>query len=348
MLEMKKLILLLSMIMLVQIIPAMEKGLVTIELIPNDSLEVQIVAIASSMIVDWGDGTISEYDVSEVPKEWQLSHVYQEEGVRTVCIKADSLTCFGYDGRYKIVEIDSHFEEYWNSLSFGYCPDLDFIGCSRKELERLDVKQCPNLKTLECYYNGLKELDVSKNKKLRKLKCSTNQLQTLDLSRNAELEMLDCNGNRLSELKTTANAQLWFIYCGMNEIKSLNVRRNHNLRILICIENQLTSLDIRKNTKLEELYCDSNRISSIKIGKNTELKEISINFNNMSYYNLGYLFNNLSMFRDGTMRIFGNPGSDKLERSIIDNDVLGWKIVNEKLDINDINMFKVYYLMFMM
>jgi len=176
--------------------------------------------------------------------------------------------------------------------------DITLLYCSENNLTALDVSKSPKLKELYCSLNNLTTLDLSKNTKLTELYCSFNDLTSLDVSNNTKLRDLICYYNLLPELDLSKNTKLIGLYCYDNLLTTLDISKNSKLTFLDCSANSLTNLDVRRNTNLVTLDCSRNQFTADE---------------------LNALFRSLyRRFRKerGQIWIYGNPGSDRCNRSL--------------------------------
>jgi Leucine-rich repeat (LRR) protein len=112
----------------------------------SDRQLITFLASAQKLIVNWGDGEISEYN--NLRYGTYISYSYLTATTHTIQIYEEKLTALNLSG-------------------------LD--------LTNLDVN-CSELTELYCSSNQLTSLDVSKNPKLTKIDCSSNQLTSLNIN----------------------------------------------------------------------------------------------------------------------------------------------------------------------
>jgi hypothetical protein len=137
---------------------------------------------------------------------------------------------------------------------------------------------------------------------------------------------LDCQRNQLSALDVGKNTVLRELVCSINQLRALDVGKNTELRELVCRSNPLSALDVGKNTELRLLSCDNCTLSALDVGKNTVLTWLDCPFNQLSAAALEALFGSLhgNTMPEKIIRITGNPGENRCDRSIARNR--GWTL----------------------
>ena len=195
-----------------------------------------LVSKISKITIDWGDGTVKEYDGE-----------YSE---------SSNLYGYGFTVNYEYSQNALH------TIKISGCTDLLYLDCSGNRLSSLDVSRCPALTWLECYDNQLPSLDVSGCTHLTEFYCSDNQLSSLDVSECTHLTEFYCSSNQLPSLDVSGCSALTILGCSLNQLSLLDVTGCPALTNLFCNENQLSSLDVSGCPALTELYCYTNQFSA--------------------------------------------------------------------------------------
>ncbi|MDE6514482.1 MAG: leucine-rich repeat domain-containing protein, partial [Bacteroidales bacterium] len=266
-----------------------------------DYVNLTIAGNATSIVMDWGDGTIETEDVNANGFR-QIRHIYATAGEYTVKIWGNN--------QWVLSGLELFGHSHVQSLDLSDCPYLESLVCSGNDLTALDLSACLSLRLLNCAENKLTSLDLSNNLNLQQLNCAENQLPSLDVSANGKLQQLYCNGNQLPSLNVAQNTNLTHLYCWNNQLTSLNVRALTKLQYLSCSFNQLTSLDLSQNTVLELLYggynaltsldathnpllatleCHHNQLISLSVNTNTRFKVLDCGYNRFGWATLDAL-----------------------------------------------------------
>ena len=206
---------------------------------PNtENRKVSFVATVNGKItIDWGDDSIEEFTVNEVPDFFE--HTYDIVNFKTISVKANGLQHFYFGG-----EAVAKWYGILERIKLKNCPDLNLLCCNHGSLEELDLSNCPALKYLNCGNNRLTLLNVAKNSKLDILECGNNKLMSLNLQNNEKLTYLSCGSNQLTSLDVDNNIILKSLYCGNNLLTSLDVSNNKALRNCSCTKNLLSSEEL--------------------------------------------------------------------------------------------------------
>ncbi len=191
--------------------------------------------------------------------------------------------------------------------------NLKWFGSDRGEIQQIDVKDCNSLVGIDLHDNDLTSLDVSGLTALEYLNCYYNDLSTLNLKGCSALKELDCSSNELTTLDVSGLAALESLDCGYNDLSTLNLKGCSALKELVCSSNELTTLDVSGLAALESLDCDSNDLSAEAL--NQIFKDLP----------QGKTFEDkYGNTKQSTIKIYGNPGEDKCDKSIAERK--GWKI----------------------
>ena len=133
-----------------------------------------------SVHVDWGKGSVGDYDNGILAGKCQ--------GDTVTITMPSTVTGFDCEG----------FCISW--LDVSGAPNLLALNCADNNLEALNVDDLPLLDELRCSDNMIAVLSTAANSRLRYLDCGNNIIEALDLSGNPLLEVLNCSGNRIAQL----------------------------------------------------------------------------------------------------------------------------------------------------
>ena len=217
------------------------------------------VAGADDIIIDWGDGKLSninEVDLCDITHLFWFSHSYSVTITRNIVI-------------------------------YGSVTSLD---CSGMGLTALDISRSTGMTYLRCYNNLLTRMDVSRNTTLKVLNCSSNQLTSLDVSRNVALTSLGCYDNPLAAFDVSNNPALEDLGFGGNHLTTLDLSRNTALIDLYVNNTPITNLDVTKNTAIRGMSVERNKLTSLDVSANTALKFLSVGDNQLTTSALNELF----------------------------------------------------------
>lgn len=172
----------------------------------------------------------------------------------------------------------------------GYFTSLQFLACSRNDIETLDLSKNMALRELICEgediieINGegdeewhgqsgkLMNLQLPQSSSLQQVKLIGNMLKSFDVSGCPNLETLVCRFGALVELDVSHNPKLKELNLEANLLSSLDLSNNVALKNLVCPNNHLTALDLTKLPNLIELECGgSNSIKELDLSKNPHL-----------------------------------------------------------------------------
>jgi hypothetical protein len=164
--------------------------------------EMKNFALAGSgeAVIDWGDGSAKQIvtlrelrggylfllDGYEEYAKYLFSHIYSAAGMKTITIIGN------------ITGLYTGQTEAATGIDVSRMPSLQFLDCSREQLNDLNVNNNTMLTYLSCTHNQLSCLDLAANTALSQLYCQNNQLSELNISQRNELVSINCCGNRLN------------------------------------------------------------------------------------------------------------------------------------------------------
>lgn len=258
------------------------------------SLLVNTVKAGSSVWIDWGTGTRTEYTNQNA----YISGSDRLKGTRIDGSAAGTrVTVYG-----DLSGVDvSGFGEYGTAM-----------GLWDNQIQAMDLSNAPDLKYFNGYWNPIKSIDLSHNTALEVLNLSYTGLKTIDLSNNPNiimleaysdsfgdeeegialldainvsnmpyLQYLDVKGNNISSLDVTGNKYLKWFYAQNNKIASIDLSKNTELVDLNLSTNQIPSIDLSNNTALMGLAIGSNLLTGLDLSRNTELTDLNVSGNDI-------------------------------------------------------------------
>lgn len=171
-----------------------QEEVVTLRFINYTSIPFKAEIYADNLIIDWGDGEISNY--KNTKNCLNLLHYYESEGTQQIKITGNNIFQLNLSGQ-NICE-----------LSFQNCRNLEYLNCSGNELFTLDIRECEILEELHCNSNNLTELIIPELNKLNQINISYNKLSKLQLANCSTLQTLYCAYNKLTGLDFSDNSLL--------------------------------------------------------------------------------------------------------------------------------------------
>lgn len=250
-----------------------KKEVIELKGYPGSSNKMSFKVIAKDIVIDWGDGTIEEYNPEGGLREFY--HEYSSQDLQTISVKGKNVSSLFALG---------------NQLN--------------GKLTHLDIKNADSLTLIECGGNLLTSLDLGGCVNLKSLQCTNNKLISLDVKKCIALTSLACTFNQLSSLEVNTLTNLIGLSCSYNELTVLDVKSCEALANLSCEGNQLSSLDVRGLANLEYLYCLENVLSYLYISDCKSLIYLDFRFNPLGVDAICSIYEDLSEreLRDGVVR----------------------------------------------
>ncbi|WP_143569734.1 leucine-rich repeat domain-containing protein [Tenacibaculum agarivorans] len=171
---------------------------------------------------------------------------------------------------------------------------LEFLICSKNELDSLDVSKNENLISLIAFRNSLASINLKENKKLEELNLTNNNISSVNLEENEKLISLKMNSNSLTSINVKNNIHLEFLQLNNNvNISEIDITSNKALKELALEDCSTSDLDISNNNNLIGLYILNNNLTSLDLSNNKLLQWIHIGGNQLEGYLDLSSFNNL-------------------------------------------------------
>ena len=216
---MERKLLFLLLFCIATIVNAKSEPIITLNVEPDGSertLEFEVSTPNTKLFIDWGDGTLIETDVIQMPDPY-----------------ANATVVVGIPKGEGLIKI--------------YGENIVYFGCTSKvgeaQVTAVDLTKATELTELYVNTNKLSTLDISKNRKLQKLYCYSNPLKSINLSENIALTYINCNDIETESLDISKCIDLETIYCNNNKLKALDISKNTKLKSLYCLNNQLKSIN---------------------------------------------------------------------------------------------------------
>ncbi len=250
---------------------------------------------SDTVFVDWGDGTLVEYTVTDDPSDDELPSLsapiagtgeikfYSTSGIvdfrcgnnqitsldagncpslADLSCSNNSLTQLDLSGSTALVMLTCENNPL-TDLDITDCPELTNVLCSHNQLTELDFTGCTKFESLQCDDNQLRAIDVTDCPELVALRCKENQLEKLDISANSKLEYLDCSDNNLSEIIMPGNPELSTVLCNNNKLTELDISGFPKLEYFECNDNLLEKLTVSDCPELFRIYCFNNQLTEL-------------------------------------------------------------------------------------
>ena len=289
----------------------LKTGQVELKGYPDPSGIIKFVAIAKTITIDWGDGTIDKLTPNGV--ETEFFHHYADSNFRTILIDTDNLT--------GIFFIDWIID--FREMRFGDCPNLKYLNFYTISLTILDIKRAKSLQSLCCIDNQLTELNLYECFSLQELFCDQNRLSSLNLSGCPALERLSCSSNQLTELTISKNFNLRLLQCHNNQLSELTISNLTALQAVNCSYNRLIEINNKGCTTVESLDCRDNQLSSGML--NTVFENLPLYKGDYETYVEYWYSAAVLRYDSGHLNISGNPGINSCNPSIAANK--GWMLM---------------------
>ena len=260
---MERKLLFLLLFCIATIVNAKSEPIITLNVEPDGSertLEFEVSTPNTKLFIDWGDGTLIETDVIQMPDPYANATVVVgiPKGEGLIKIYGENIVYFGCTSKVGEAQV--------TAVDLTKATELTELYVNTNKLSTLDISKNRKLQKLYCYSNPLKSINLSENIALTYINCNDIETESLDISKCIDLETIYCNNNKLKALDISKNTKLKSLYCLNNQLKSINFSNNANLDYISVNNNLLTSIDVTPCTALRYLYCMGNQISEIKVG----------------------------------------------------------------------------------
>lgn len=203
--------------------------------------------------VDFGDGELKEFTLSDTPQE--------------------------ISGEVKGANIKVY------TASGVQLKDFDASGM---KLTSANIFKSKAIRNLNLNNNELSEIDLSGNLKFNSVQLDNNKLTTLSLRALTNTKMLSCDNNQLESIVFESSAPvLADISCSGNKLKDLSfLSRASTLEILDCSHNEISDYLFTNMYNIRDLNMSYNKFKSVDLKYNTKLEKLNIEGNYFTYSTL--------------------------------------------------------------
>lgn len=234
----------------------------------GSELNLWVSSRSGSIRVDYGNGSITERQVSTDPNMPTKINSYTTEGKSIKVYGRDltALRCF------------------WNKLTSLtlHAPELEVLICHTNSIPSLDLTGSPKLRILDATEAGLTTLQMNGLTLIDTLVCDGNELTQLNLGGMTRLKLLECYKNKLSQLDLTSCADLVKVSAHKNQLTTLNVSGLTKLEEVSCWRNKIAELDLSTATALNALDCSENSLTKLLVNPSAPIKKIELYDNQLS------------------------------------------------------------------
>lgn len=203
--------------------------------------------------VDFGDGELKEFTLSDTPQE--------------------------ISGEVKGANIKVY------TASGVQLKDFDVSGM---KLTNVNIFKSKALKNLNLNDNELSEIDLSGNLSFNSIQLDNNKLTTLSLRGINNTTMLSCDNNQLESIVFEASAPvLSNISCSGNKLKNLSfLSRASSVEVLDFSHNEVSDYMFTTMYNIRDLNMSYNKFKSADLAYNTKLEKLNIEGNYFTYSTL--------------------------------------------------------------
>lgn len=203
--------------------------------------------------VDFGDGELKEFTLSDTPQEIR--------------------------GEVKGANIKVY------TASGVQLKDFDASGM---KLTNVNIFKSKALKNLNLNDNELSEIDLSGNLSFNSIQLDNNKLTTLSLRGINNTTMLSCDNNQLESIVFEASAPvLSNISCSGNKLKNLSfLSRASSVEVLDFSHNEVSDYMFTTMYNIRDLNMSYNKFKSADLAYNTKLEKLNIEGNYFTYSTL--------------------------------------------------------------
>lgn len=203
--------------------------------------------------VDFGDGELKEFTLSDTPQE--------------------------ISGEVKGANIKVY------TASGVQLKDFDASGM---KLTNVNIFKSKALKNLNLNDNELSEIDLSGNLSFNSIQLDNNKLTTLSLRGINNTTMLSCDNNQLESIVFEASAPILSdISCSGNKLKDLSfLSRASSVEVLDFSHNEVSDYMFTTMYNIRDLNMSYNKFKSADLAYNTKLEKLNIEGNYFTYSTL--------------------------------------------------------------
>lgn len=200
--------------------------------------------------VDFGDGKLKEFVLSDTPQE--------------------------VSGEVKGADIKVY------TASEVQLKDLDASGM---KLSSVNINKSRALRNLNLNNNELSEIDLSDNLSMSSVQLDNNNLTALSVNGINNAKLFSCDNNQLESIVFGSQASsLLEVSCSGNKLKDLSfLSRASFIEVLDCSHNEISDHMFYSLSSLRDLNVSYNRFKELNLQYNTKLEKLNIEGNNFVY-----------------------------------------------------------------
>ncbi len=200
--------------------------------------------------VDFGDGELKEFTLSDTPQE--------------------------ISGEVKGANIKVY------TASGVQLKDFDASGM---KLTNVNIFKSKALRNLNLNNNELSEIDLSGNISFNSIQLDNNKLKTLSLRGLTNTKTFSCDNNQLESIVfETSTAVLSDVSCSGNKLKDLSfLYRTYSLEVLDCSHNEISDHLFSNLSNIRDLNMSYNNFKKVDLKYNTKLEKLNIEHNYFTY-----------------------------------------------------------------
>lgn len=208
---------------------------------------------AVSFQIDWGNGTVQDYNMTQEAN----GRLLEVKGTPT----GNRVSLYG-----DFVRFEANNAEITN-IETRYLKQLVYLGVRHNKIRTLDLSNNPNIKHLYLRDNQLTELNLQYTPLLEELYCRDNLLKSLDVQYVPHLKELAISRNPLASLDLKPLAELQKLYASGLKLQSIELKHHPQLYQLEINNNQISKLDISQNPEIGYINIEDNPISAAELNK---------------------------------------------------------------------------------
>lgn len=196
--------------------------------------------------VDFGDGELKEFTLSDTPQN--VSGEVKGANIKVYTASGVQLKDFDVSGM-KLTAVNIFKSKALRNLNLN-----------DNELSEIDLSGNLNFNSVQFDNNKLTTLNIIGLKNAKSLSCDNNQLETIVFGAYASvMSDISCSGNKLKDLSFLNRAsKVEVLDCSHNEISDVMFTTLTSIRDLNVSYNKFKELNLQYNTKLEKLNIEGN------------------------------------------------------------------------------------------
>lgn len=210
------------------------------------SMNVSTFGKEEKIEVDFGDGELKEFTMSDTPQN--VSGEVKGANIKVYTTSGVQLKDFDASGM-KLTAVNIFKSKALRNLNLN-----------DNELSEIDLSGNLNFNSVQLDNNKLTTLNIIGLKNAKSLSCDNNQLETIVFGASAlAMYEISCSGNKLKDLSFLNRAStVEVLDCSHNEISDFMFISLPYIRDLNVSYNKFKELNLQYNTKLEKLNIEGN------------------------------------------------------------------------------------------